>query len=335
MKRIGNIYAQIYHFENLYKAAIKARKGNRCSASSQHFFFHLEKEILQLQVELKTETYQPGTYHYFQIYDPKERIISVAPFRDRVVHHSLVGLLEPIYEKRFIHHSYACRKGKGTHQAIEVAQKMLRKNHWFFKTDIDHFFDSVVHNKLLEIIERKIKDKAVLNLIAKILNNANQQGKSLPIGNLTSQFFANVYLNELDFFIKNELKCQPYLRYMDDFVLFSNDKAILKIWKKSIEKWLELKLELKLKAAATIINQQLNGLSFLGRRIFPRVIRIKRDCLKRSLKKLKQREFEYAYGLIDEEKLTQSALSIIGNWTKSDTLQLRQKIFKAYSNEKQ
>lgn len=141
MRRISNLFPQVCDFGRLYRSALKARKGNLHSKDTQKFFFHLETEVLRLQDELKSGIYQPGAYRYFRVFDPKEREISEAPFRDRVVHHAVVGVLEPIYEKRFIYDSYACRKGKGTHRAVLRAQQFLRKNRYFLKSDIENFFD--------------------------------------------------------------------------------------------------------------------------------------------------------------------------------------------------
>lgn len=333
MKRINNLYPQVCAFPSLWYAARKARRGNRHSEEANEFWFFLEKGILQLQEELESYTYLPGAYHYFRIQDPKERTISVAPFRDRVVHHAIVGVLEPIYERSFIAGSYACRKGKGTHRAIFEAQRALHANHWFFKTDIEQFFDSVDHGILLHLLKRKIKDRPLLELISRILENGGSDGKGLPIGNLTSQFFANVYLSSFDHFVKQTLRVENYIRYMDDFVLFSNDKQRLLKCRNEIVDFLEVKLQLQLKPSATFFNQKTNGLSFLGTRIFPSMIRIRTDSARRSFKRLKRRQHEFANGRIDFESLSQSTNSILSHMAVFDTLALRQAFFKGYSRK--
>ena len=220
--------------------------------------------MIELQNELIEATYQPNPYRYFKIYDPKERTISVADFRDRVVHHALINVLEPIYERVFIHDSYATRKNKGTHLAVERAQNFLLFNSWFFKSDIDKYFDSINHQTLLKLLQRKIKDEPLLEIITRIVYNSNDSKVGLPIGNLTSQFFANVYLNHFDQFVKRQLKAKYYIRYMDDFVVFHPDKNQLKTWRIPIRAFLIDELGLQLKAKATFLNSRQNGLTFLG-----------------------------------------------------------------------
>ena len=295
--------------------------------SGLDFFFNMENELLAIQKELVEMTYQPSEYSYFKIYDPKERNIAVAPFRDRVVHHAIVGTLEPVYEKRYIYDSYATRKGKGTHRAIKRAQDFLRKNKWFLKTDVRRYFESIDHEILLDIIKRKIKDNKLLEIIVRIIRNGGQDGRGIPIGNLTSQFFANVYLDVLDHYLKDELGVKYYIRYMDDIVIFSDDRRYLKDLKVLLEEYLKNNLKLALKERSTFINQRLNGLSFLGRRIYPNLIRIKRENLDRCLRKLKTREKEYNRGDISSERFLESAASMMGYLSGGNTYNLRNRIF--------
>ncbi|MDX2247743.1 MAG: reverse transcriptase/maturase family protein [Bacteroidia bacterium] len=290
MKRSGNLWETLTSFGHLHQAFHQARKGSSRSPEAHAYFFHLEKALFSLQSELKEGAYMPSPYRYFRIYDPKERVISVAPFKDRVVHHAVVRLMEPIYERCFIFDSYATRKNKGTHAAIHRAQEFLRENRWFFKTDIDQYFASIRHDRLREILARKIKDPQFLALIEKIIRNGGENGVGLPIGNLTSQFLANVYLNSFDHFVKEELKVKAYLRYMDDFVLFSEDKNHLKAWRGEVEDYLRTTLAVELKPSASFFNQRLNGLRFLGARIFPDLVRIHPENLRRCIKRMKAAE---------------------------------------------
>lgn len=306
MKRIGNLFEKAVSFENLLRSYQKARQGTRKSAAVCSFGFHLEAEILQLREELTDGTYQPRPYRYFEIRDPKQRTIAVADFRDRVVHHAVVSVLEPIYERSFIHDSYATRKGKGAHAAVFQAQRYLRRNEWFFKTDIHKYFDSIRHDILLERIRHKIKDRRLLDLVERILSNGGAVGTGLPIGNLTSQFFANVYLDGFDHWVKERLQVKEYIRYMDDFVLFSPDKAVLKHWKKEVTNWLDQHLQLSLKPAATFFNCRSNGLSFLGARVFPKLIRLHPENARRAARKLERRRLEWENGVLPEEKYLQS-----------------------------
>ncbi len=306
MQRIGNLYEKIISFDNLLLAYRKAKRGSRLNQENARFAFHLETELIQLQYALETETYQPSPYRYFTTYDPKTRTISIATFRDRVVHHAIVNILEPVFERIFITQSYATRKEKGTHQAIAQAQHYMRTNEWYLKCDIRKYFDSIVHTTLLKIIEQKIKDPKLIRLIAKILANASPEGKGLPIGNLTSQFFANVYLNVFDHFVKETLKCNGYLRYMDDFLLFDNDKDVLKQHLNEIKKYLSETLTLQLKPTATIINQQSNGLSYLGMRIFPAIIRVRNINLRRITRRIAAKKHDYETGKTDITTYEQS-----------------------------
>lgn len=326
MKRVGNLYPKITDFSNLYMAFKKAFRGTNRSRDTLRFYFDMENELLRLQDELKSGTYKPSSYRYFKIYDPKERIISVAPFRDRVVHHAIVNVLEPIYEKAFIYDSYATRKSKGTHKAILRAQSFLKKNKWFLKADVQKYFETIYHNLLMEILSRKIKDRDILNLLGSIIENGGCEGKGLPIGNLTSQVLANVYLNPFDHYVKSELKMMYYIRYMDDFVIFSDNKDALKFLRKDIEFFLERELQLRLKPKALILNQRLNGLSFLGARIFPNLLRIKKDSLKRCMSKLHNRLRMWESGHLTEDTFKMSLSSIAGHMSFFNTSSLRRNI---------
>jgi len=313
VKRIGNLFARVTSYENLYTAFRLARKGSGKTAYTCRFFYHLEPEIIRLQKELADGTYRPGAYRYFTICDPKERVIAVAPFRDRIVHHAIVRILIPIYERVFIHDSYATRPFKGTHAAIKRAQKFVRRWPWYLKLDVEKYFDNVDHNILMASLKRKIKDRELLELLNRIVRNTPIYGKGLPIGNLTSQFLANVYLDPLDHEIKDHIGVRGYLRYMDDFVLFGHTKKELSGLKINIEKFLGDRLSLTLKSNATCLNRSTHGLSFVGMRIFPRIIRIKSENRRRSLKRMRQKFEAWANGVIDEEALTQSVVSIIGH----------------------
>jgi retron-type reverse transcriptase len=306
MKRHGNLFPTFISFENLYRAYKKAKKGATGKQETQQFTFHLEEELFCLQQELIEGIYEPQPYRYFRIYDPKERLISVAAFRDRVVHHALINMYEPIYERSFIHDSYATRKEKGTHKAVARAQQFLRRGHWFWKCDIDKYFDSIQQEVLLEIIQRKIKDKSLLAVTARIICNGGQNGIGLPIGNLTSQFFANVYLDRFDYFIKEEQKMPYYLRYMDDFVLFHPEKKVLKNLQHTVKHFLADELGLRLKPSACYFNQAANGLTFLGRRIFPNTIRIARPNLQRMKRRMARRQQELEQGVITVDKFLAS-----------------------------
>jgi retron-type reverse transcriptase len=299
MKRVGNLFEQVIHFDNLYYSSKKAMQGTGKTKSTTRFFFHLENELVDLQNELKNGSYQPGAYRSFTIYDPKERTISVAPFRDRVVHHAIVNILTPIYEKSFIHDSYATRPGKGTHLAITRAQKWVRRWQWYLKSDIEKYFENVDHDILMNILKKKLKERSLLELLEKIIRNV-PDSKGIPIGNLTSQFLANVYLNPFDHELKDHKRVPAYLRYMDDFVLFSDSKDYLKSIKQYMEEYLSNQLALKIKQHVTCIHRCSHGLNFLGMRIFPGYIRVKRENRKKSLKKISDQLQTYEQQLTSE-----------------------------------
>lgn len=326
MKRIGGLFEEFASFSNILAAYKKAREGARKNEERLEFSYNLEQELRQIREELLDGSYQPRSYRQFVIRDPKERVISVAPFRDRVVHHALVRVLEPVYERRFIFDSYATRKGKGAHAAVFRAQEFLRKCHWYYKTDIEKYFDSVDQQVLLDIIGQKIKDRGLMEVTARIIRNGGHNGKGLPIGNLTSQFFANVYLNPFDQFVKEKLGAHYYIRYMDDIVCFSQDKEQLKGWRAPISQYLGEKLKLRLKESATFFNNRDNGLSFLGARVFPNLIRIHPENLKRAIRNMRTRKWQYEQG---QETYTRFLDSQNSHWaylSVYDTLALRRQI---------
>lgn len=331
MKCTGYLFEGICSFENLHQAFKKAFKGSGRTQEACRFHFYLEKELLQLKEELEAGTYRPAKYRYFRIFDPKERTISVAPFRDRVVHHAVVGILEPIFDRTFIYDSYATRKGKGTHRAVKRAQSFLKKNFWFFKSDIAKYFNSIDHDVLLGLIRRKVKDENVLKLVERITRNSDKSrglevGKGLPIGNLTSQFFANVYLDPLDHFVKDEMGVKYYVRYMDDIVVFSGSRDYLKEIMVNIEMFLAERLQLKLNLGSTMLNSRLHGLPFLGFRIFPNIVRIKRENLKRIQKRFQKRRSQLEARLITEDKFVMSVRSMFQHVSFANSFMLRSAI---------
>jgi len=273
----NNLFESICQYDNLEKAFKKARKGKTQKKYVLEFEENLEKNLKLLQIELSNHAYAPSPLKTFILRDPKTRKISKSAFRDRVVHHAICNVIEPIFDKTFIYDSYANRKGKGTIKAIErfdcfkkKASKNGTRTCYVLKADIRHYFETVDHNILISILKTKIKDKHVLHLIETILNNYNAKdpGKGMPLGNLTSQFFANVFLNELDQYVKHKLKAKYYLRYVDDFVILHPSKKILAKLKEKIERFLKKELMLSLHPDKSKIIALSKGISFLGFRIF-------------------------------------------------------------------
>jgi len=276
-KTYNNLYPKLCSYENLMLAFKKARKRKTLKPYVIEFERDLENNIGQLQKELATETYRPAPLKTFTIRDPKTRIISKSHFRDRIVHHAICNIIEPIFQNTFIYDSFANQKGKGVHSALKRFDKFKRKvskNNtkpcWVLKADIRHYFDTVDQEILIRIISRKIKDEKLINLIRKILTNhcSKEPGKGMPLGNLTSQFFANVYLNELDYFVKHKLKAKYYLRYVDDFVILGNSKLELAANQGKINKFLETQLKVMLHPEKCGIKCLSSGISLLGFRVF-------------------------------------------------------------------
>ncbi len=328
MKRVGNLYAKVICIENLLLAAFKALRRKRHKISAASFNYNLEHEIVSLHGELQNGAYRPSPYRMFEIREPKVRNICCSAFRDRVVHHAICNLLEPLFERRFISDTYACRVRKGTHKALKRVHIFSRKYPYFLKCDIQKFFENIDHNVLKRLLSQMIKDKKLLSLLDIIINHAvpgNQLGKGLPIGNLTSQHFANTYLGELDHFLKDRLRVGGYVRYMDDFICFSESKKVLREVLDEIQKFLEAKLKLRLKEKITTLGPTTEGVSFLGFRVFPNLIRLQRSNLVRFRKKVKSKEANYMKCEISEEELTASVSSMIAHISHANTLALRRK----------
>ncbi len=323
-KRVGYLYGSITSWSNLYLAYKKACGHKKSKAETTEWMFNCEKYLFELQAELIEQRYHPQSYKYFVIREPKERIISVAAFRDRVVHHALVNIIEPYFEAVFIKDSYATRKDKGLLLAVQATQNYACRYGWYLKLDIEKFFASVNHDILLRLINRKIKDPTVMSLCRIILSNQTesmglvnknelQNGcKGLPVGNLTSQFFANIYLNALDQYVKQTLGFRAYVRYMDDFILFSDDPQDLKHALRQTEQFVQNELDLRIKPQSVQINRVTLGIPYLGYRVYPRLLRIRRENLKRCLKGMERTEQAYIKGKISAEVLYQSTRSRMG-----------------------
>ncbi|MBF0151765.1 MAG: group II intron reverse transcriptase domain-containing protein [Magnetococcales bacterium] len=332
MHRTGHLFDAIVSFPNLWQAAHKAWRGKKDKTRIANFYFNLERELLCLQHELISGQYQPRPYHVFTVTDPKRREIAAADFRDRVVHHAIVNVLDPIFEKQLIFGTYACRVGKGTHAAVQRAQSFSRRNPFFLKCDIRKYFQSVDHAILKALLARIIKDRILLNLLDLVIDHpvlGHIPGKGIPIGNLTSQHFANLYLGELDHFVKETLRVEGYLRYMDDFLFFGQTKSTLHGIHLDIIQFLHERLSLMLKDRVTLLAPVSDGIPFLGFRIFPSNIRLPQKGLARFRRKLYAKELDFHQGKINETLLSRSVGSMIGHMAHADTLAMRQQMFTA------
>jgi hypothetical protein len=318
MRRVGELFPGVCSFEALLRAARLAARGKKHRLAVARFLWNLEPELLQLQAELRDGSYRPGESRKFMIHDPKEREISVAPFRDRVVHQVLCGVVAPVLERSAIHHSYACRVGKGTHRAIRQAQRLVRGRAFFLKCDVRRFFASVDHGVLKMLLRRCLKDDRVLDLCDRIIDAGGAEAlggcrTGLPIGNLTSQHLANSYLCGLDHFVLEELRPPGYLRYMDDFLLFDDDRGRLAAMLREVRDWLADRRALCLKEQATLLTRSAAGLPFLGLRIYPGVLRLRRRKARRFVRLLRRRVLEHREGRLTDAALQGSLGSILAH----------------------
>lgn len=348
MKTYNNLYPHIYDFANLHRAYRAARRGKRGRPDVVAFEQRVEDELFTLQRELASETYRPGAYRHFYIHEPKKRKISAAPFRDRVVHHALHQLLEPIWEPLFIHDSYACRAGKGTHRALDRCTQWVRTHRYVLQCDVATFFPTIDHAILAQIIGRKITDQQTLALCQTIIasgadvhSNERQprwlpgddlfaplRPQGLPIGNLTSQFWGNVYLNELDQFVKRTLRCRTYLRYADDFLLFADDKARLHTWLGELRHFCSSRLRLHLHTTKCQVYPVATGVPFLGFRHLGSHRRLKRASVVRFRRRLRAMQHDYAAGRAKREKIGERIRSWCAHAAHGSTYRLRSRMLR-------
>jgi hypothetical protein len=326
MKRIGHLFNQVCSFESLTRSALRAARAKKTKTRVALFLQDVECEVIELEKELLSKSYRPRPYHTFKITDPKERMICAADFRDRVVHHAVCRVLEPIFEQSLVIDTYACRRNKGPLQAVKRAQAFCRRYKYFMKLDVHKYFDSVDHSVLKDQLRRKLKDPDLLWLLDVFIDHPvpwTQPGKGIPIGNLTSQHFANFYLSGLDHLVKECLRIEGYVRYMDDMVLWADDKHALWDAASRIEVYLQHQLCLRIKDGSLYIAPIQQGLPFLGFRIFPGVIRIARRGWRRFRRKLESLDRGFTKGAIDDEKWTRSMSSLVGYMQQADTRNLR------------
>jgi len=344
VKTFNHLYEQIFQFENLLLAAKKATHGKSLRSDVLSFNYRLEESLVKLQEELSTGSYRPGPYRAFYIFDPKKRMISAAPFRDRVVHHALCNVVEPLFDRRFICDSYANRLGKGTHRCIRRLQSFMRKGRYVLKFDITKYFPSIDHEILKAEIRHFISDPQALWLMDLLIDNSNTQefvrhyfqGDSLftplerrcglPIGNQTSQFFANVYLNSLDHYIKEVLGCRYYVRYVDDVAIVGGDLGTLWHILAKIKMQLE-KYRLKLNENKSQIRPVEKGIAFLGQVIFPQYRLLSEKNVKKFARKMKGFSSDFHNGNISWQKMNASVQSWLGHAKQANSFFLRKSIF--------
>jgi RNA-directed DNA polymerase len=340
MKVWHKIYHKLITKENIFRGYKGFLVGKKSKADVIAFGNELEENLQTLHQLLINKTYKPGGYSQFYVRDPKLRLIHKSTVVDRVVHHLVSRELDPIFEPTFIAHSYSCRKDKGTHKGVFGLQKMGRKvsrNNvracWALKCDIKKFFASINHKILFEILAKKIKDEDFLDLLAKIIDSFYSDRttdikckKGIPIGNLTSQFFSNIYLNEFDQFIKQKFRIKYYLRYADDFVLLSENKEYLEKLLIPIGKFINEKLDLELHPQKIIFTKFQSGIDFLGYVVFPYHILPRTKTKIRMMRKIRNRINEFKAGKISKEKANETIQSYLGYLSHANAHEFRSEL---------
>jgi len=324
-----------------YRRASKGKRGHPDVAAFEH---RLEDNLLDIGRDLCAKIYRPQGYVSFVIHEPKRRLISAAPFRDRVVHHALCNVIEPLLDRTFIEHSYANRIGKGTHRALDACHRLARQYGYVLSCDIRQFFPSIDHAILRTILRRTIDDLDVLWLVDRILDSgahlpqeechmvssdgddllAAARPRGLPIGNLTSQLWGNCYLNPLDHFVKRGLRCRGYVRYLDDFILFGDEKAVLWEWLGALTDWLaELRLAAHPSAQPRPTRE---GIPFLGFVVYPWARRLRRQKGVRFARRFRALARRYAAGEISLSRLTAVAQGWANHARYGNTVGLRRAV---------
>ncbi len=336
MKRIGGLWESLVSFDNLYLAWRKARRGKADRPAVARFALDLEHNLLQLQRQLIDRTYQPGGYRLFTIYERKPRHIAAAPFHDRVVHHALMNRVEPALDRRLYAHCYACRVGKGVHAAVDRYQGWAQRYPYVLKLDVSRYFPSIDHNILKAKLRHQIKDQAVLWLFDRIIDSAPpgnaplvsfpgddlvdlmQRRRSLPIGNLTSQFLGNLYLTELDFYLKQQCGVRAYLRYVDDLILLDDSKTRLWQIKSAIDEFLQQE-RLILHPHKVQVLPAAEGVDLLGYRVFRHHRRLRRENGYRFRRRLRAQAKAYARGDLGLADVRASVAAWIGHVRHADS----------------
>lgn len=312
-------YSKLISIDNIFQAWNEFRKGKRQKHDVQVFERYLEDNLFGLHRKLKSKTYRHSTYSEFYVSDPKRRHIHKAQIEDRIVHHLLYKYLYEIFDKTFIFDSYSCRLNKGTHKAVKRLEKFSRivsKNYtqscWALKLDIKKFFKSVDHEILKTLISEEIQDKDVLWLIDQVIDSFS---RGIPLGNLTSQIFANIYLDELDQFIKHELKVKYYLRYADDFIILERNRSLMYRYIDTLDQFLEIHLKLKLHPNKIAIRKLSWGIDFAGYIVLPHYTLPRVKTKRRIFRK------------ISKSKVSdQSLQSYLGYFSHANSYQIQQSL---------
>jgi len=330
-KTANNLWDQVTSWENLVSAYHEARKGKRFKSDIMRFHRRWEEELLNLHNHLLWDSWHPSPFTSFPVYDPKPRVIEAPQFRDRVIHHALHRVIEPHFERRFIHHSYACRKGKGTHAAVGSVQRMLRKAQakwgtvYVLQGDIARYFPSIGHSRLMQQVSKVISDPKVLDLWERITRPHGSDGVGIPIGALTSQLSANVYLDVMDHYITDDLGYGLYARYMDDWIILAPCKEDLRRLLEHLELWLHYELGLVINPKSTVYPAS-QGINFAGYRIWSTHMLPRKKNVQRAKNRMRSLVHGYKHGRVEREEVRSSWASFLGYLKHCESRQTRRGI---------
>jgi len=328
MRRAGQLIERIADADNLRLAFWKAARGKRTKPEVLRFRENLNEELCSIREGFLSGCMAWGPYRTFLIRDPKERTISVAPFRDRVAQHAIMNVAEPVFEGYQIHDSYACRPGKGLDGAIDRSKRFSRAGDWYLKLDVRKYFDSIDHTALKRLLRRRFKDRRLLAVFDGIIDSsAAEPGRGLPIGNLTSQFFANHYLAVADHHIKETLRCRRYVRYMDDLVVWEHRRDDLRRIRDEIARFLDERLRLELKPPC--LNACSRGMTFLGYRVFPGRLRLARRGRNRFRQKMRLYHQTHRDGAWDEQTLARHVGPLLAFVRRAESTEFRRRVLES------
>lgn len=310
MKRVGNLMDQIADYDNIQLAFVKSSRGKQAKQEVVEFRNNYDENIIDIRKSLLSGDIQVGNYSYFKIYDPKERLICAASFRERVIHHAIMNVCHQYFDRNLIYDTYATRIGKGVYKALEKAKHAASKYQYVAKLDFRKYFDSIDHEVLKEKLARLFKDKRLLSVFYKIIDSYSVvEGKGVPIGNLTSQYFANYYLSALDHNVKEVINVPVYLRYMDDILVMDNDRAELKNHVRYIQEYSDINLKLRLKEP--IYRNANTGTPFLGYVVKPYRLQLNGRSKKRFREKVNRYSKCFERGLMCEDEFQRHLLPLL------------------------
>ncbi len=321
MKRAACLIEKIAAYDNLYLAYYKAKKGKQAKTDVLEYEKDLDHKLKTMQQKLAAGNVDVGNYTYFKIKDPKERVICAASFHERVLHHAIMNICHPYFERQLIYDTYATRPGKGTYAALGRARGFVKKYEFYAKLDVSKHFDNISHCILKEKLARIFKDGVLLSVFSKIIDSYHVTPKmGLPIGNLTSQYFANYYFSCADHFAKEKLKMKAYLRYMDDILIFSSDKALLKTKLQEFSEYVTRELNFVFKPVVS--GNTARGVVFLGYKLYPSFVRLNRNSKKRFVTKIKQYHYNLEKGIWTQAEYQRHVLPLLAfaKYANSDGL---------------